>query len=78
MSRKISYHWVSDQPLRGQTHIEALLVRAQASGFVHEWGADSGWRALWLTGKPGAFLRTLRAVIDEHNPGARRGRSQEK
>lgn len=64
MSRTVSYSWgPREHSLPCEREAEALLQRAQRDGVVSQWDSDTGWRALWFTGKPGPKLRALRREL---------------
>lgn len=64
MSRTVSYSWgPREHSLPWRDAAERLLQRAQRDGVICQWDSDTGWRAVWFTGKPGPKLRALRRAL---------------
>lgn len=66
MSRTVSYSWgprEASLPRTSEAAAERLLDAAKAAGVVRDWDADTGWRSLWIVGRPGPALRELRRKL---------------
>lgn len=66
MSRTVSYSWGPREgslPRASEEAAERLLAAAKAAGTIRDWDADTGWRSLWIVGRPGKALRELRRKL---------------